>query len=348
MMRHVVVLALLGAFAFAQAPQAAPSAPKPHTAAPAAPAAAAVPETAPVITIDVTCSPKLAPMGTPGTCKKTVTRAEFERLLNAVAPDLPAAVHRQVAMQYAQMLAVVEQARAKGLENDPKVQEQFKFSRLNVLAKFYVQELQKKAEDIPAPQIQAYYDANKDKFEAAKVQRLYIPKPFGKDATPEQQKAVEELAQKIHDRAAAGEDPAKLETEAFDQVLALSPISDADKKSYKAPTVDLGEIRRGRLPQEHDAKVFDLNPGQVSAVITAPSGYFIYKLVSKEPVALDQAREEIKQMMARQRFQQQIQEIEGSAHPVLNDAYFGPEEKPSPAGAPNKPQAPPSEAAPKK
>lgn len=346
MLRYVFALALLGSLAAAQAPKPAAPAPATKTAAAASTSAAAVPATAPVITIDVPCAPKAAAKAAPATtCKKTVTRAAFERLVNAVAPDLPPTVRRQLAQQYAQMLAVAERARAKGLEKDPKVQELFQFSRMNVLAKFYVQELQKQAEDVPAPEIQAYYDNNKDKFEAAKVQRVYIPKPFGKEATPEQEKTVEQVAQKIHDRAAAGEDPAKLEVEAFEQVKDLSTIPEADKKSYKAPTVDLGEIRRGRLPEEHEAKVFDLNPGQVSAVITEPSGYFVYKLVSKQPVALEQAREEIKQMLGRQRFQQQIHLIEGAANPVLNDAYFGPAEKP---GEANKSESPHSEAAPKK
>jgi parvulin-like peptidyl-prolyl isomerase len=40
--------------------------------------------------------------------------------------------------------------------------------------------------------------------------------------------------------------------------------------------------------------VMDLKPGEVSAVLSDPNGYYIYKLRSKDMLSLNQARDEIK------------------------------------------------------
>src|SRR5207253_1825617 len=91
--------------AIAATPQK-PAAPKAETTGPAAKAseAAQVPPDAPVITIKNVCDNATAEAAKSADCKTVVTRAEFERLLNAVAPQIPANARRQVATKYANLI----------------------------------------------------------------------------------------------------------------------------------------------------------------------------------------------------------------------------------------------------
>jgi hypothetical protein len=66
----------------------------------------------------------------------------------------------------------------------------------------------------------------------------------------------------------------------------------------------------------------DLKPGEVSLVLADPSGYFIYRVKTKETLPLDQVREEIKATLRSQRMQDEMRGIPDSATPSLDEAYF--------------------------
>ncbi|PYT55588.1 MAG: hypothetical protein DMG46_19570, partial [Acidobacteria bacterium] len=108
MLHRALVCLLLCALAWGQtsSPKPAtpqkPAAPKAETTGPAAkaPEAVQVPPDAPVITIKNVCDNATAEAAKSADCKTVVTRAEFERLLNAVAPQIPANARRQVATKY--------------------------------------------------------------------------------------------------------------------------------------------------------------------------------------------------------------------------------------------------------
>jgi parvulin-like peptidyl-prolyl isomerase len=135
-------------------------------------------------------------------------------------------------------------------------------------------------------------------------------------------------AEKLRARAAAGGDFTKLQEEAS-QVAGLKS---------SVPNTSMGKMRRNMLPASQ-ASVMELKPGEVSAVISDPGGYFIYKLVSRETIPLDQAREEIKGTLRSQRLQDEMKAVQESATPTLDEAYFGPE---MPSRGPMSPGTPPS------
>lgn len=366
MLRYLAILVVVSSLALAQAPGAAPATKPAAKPAPGAqktskaPAAKAdkggssLPGNTPVVTIQGVCPTPKAPAkgakaAAPAPCKTVITRAQFDNLVEAVAPTLPPQMRRQLATQYAQMMVVAQKARNEGMQKSPAVEQMVAFNTTSSLARYYVQHLQKKMEDVPLAQLQKYYDDNKAKYQSAKVLRLYIPKPFGNEVKPEDQKTAADLAQKIHDRAAAGEDFTKLEQEGYDDIKKLSNIPDAEKQNYAPPAVDLGDLRPGRLPEAHESKVFALKAGDVTAVIPEASGFFIYKLVSKQDLSFDQVKDEIKQQLGQKAFQEAMKQLLGSVNPELNEAYFGP-----PAGqagaeeGPSKSEAPKGEETPKK
>jgi len=103
--------------------------------------------------------------------------------------------------------------------------------------------------------------------------------------------------------------------------------------------VNLGKLTREGLPTNHQ-KVFELQAGQVSELLDDPGGYYIYKVVSKQMVPLEQAKGEIRNMLQQQTFRQQMEAMIGSVKPELNQAYFaGPAPQRGGTAAPKLPPA---------
>lgn len=118
-------------------------------------------------------------------------------------------------------------------------------------------------------------------------------------------------AENLRARAVAGEDFAKLQADAY-QVAGIRSM----------PPNTTMEVRRTSLPPNH-AFVMDLKPGEISAVLADPNGYFIYRLKAREVLPPGQVREEIKATLRSQRMQTEMRAIQDSAVPALDESYFG-------------------------
>ncbi len=344
MLYRWLFLMLLPSLAFGQAApsgnsQTKPSAPASTTAKPASPAArpaapsaaakepaAEVPPDAPVITLNGLCEAKPG-SPKPTDCKTVVTRAEFERMVSALTgqplSQLPPQMRQQAANRIAQVMIVSHQAEKDGIQNKPATQEVLRFMRMNTLAQELVRSLQEKYAHPPAEEIQKYYNDHKDDFEEAKMKRIFIPKPRPETGTtpagepapakkPVDENAVKATAEKIHAEAAAGTDFDKLEKEAFEAAGIKTP----------PPPTDLGTVRKANAPESHK-QVFQLKPGEVSQLLPDPSGFYIYKMESKQIVPLDKAQPEIEKKLSQEKLEKAGQEITNSAQTVLNPAYFG-------------------------
>lgn len=343
------VLLLLTSFAFAQTQTPAAQNPAtPQKAAPAAqtgakpstgpeiqkaePAESAVPADAPVITIGGVCD---KPAANAADCKTVITRAQFEQMLSMVAPSragspsqLPPAARRNMATQYSQLLTVAGAAEKQGIENTPQAQELLKVARMQALAQAYTRELQQKSEPTEA-EIQKFYNDNAAKLEQATLDRIFVPKPAGsaekktetgtKAATPTKpgtkgaaaSTTLAAKAENLHQRAVAGEPFDKLQKEAL-----------AGSNFPNAPETKM-VVQKGTLPLEQES-VFNLKPGEVSQVFTEPSGAFIYKMVSKGPIPLEQVKDEIRQRLTQEKMQAAMETVLNASKPVLNEQYFGP------------------------
>jgi len=121
------------------------------------------------------------------------------------------------------------------------------------------------------------------------------------------------LADSLHARAAAGEDVVKLQKEAFE----------AGGQKVDSPTVNLPKVRRTGLPPAH-AEVFDLKVGEVSKVISDNGGHYIYKVVSKEVLPLEQVKDEIHNKLKSERLKEMMDKYTNSFTAIPNEEYFGP------------------------
>jgi hypothetical protein len=343
MIHRCLACVLFGALAWGQAanptPQpssppaqkpAAPSNPapaKPATDAKPAPEATTVPPDGPVITIQGLCDNPPADKTKAPDCKTVITRAEFEKVVEALSPNMAPPARRQLATRYAMGLVMAHEAHKMGIDQGPRFEELLRIARVQVATQQLGQTLQEKASQVPDKDIEDYYRNNSAVYDEASLERIFIPKTRQTPATPTKVKLTEtetkkqqqdgETAMKtkagaLRARAAAGEPFSKLQDEAF--VF-------AGLKS-KPPSPSMGKVRRSNLPPSQTA-VMDLKPGAVSELISDPSGFFIYKMGEKNTIALDKVREEIRGTLRAQRMQDSMQTIQQSATPELNEKYFG-------------------------
>jgi PPIC-type PPIASE domain len=298
---------------------------------------ASVPPTAAVITIKGLCdAPK---PGTPkADCKTVVTRAEFERLANALQPNMPTPVRKQLASAYPRYLVMAKEAQKLGLDKDPHYVEMLKFAKLQILNQEMSRKMQEDAAKVPPQDIENYYKANSASFEQASVQRVFVPKTKkieSKDNAGDEYKAkvkegedaMTKEADDLRARAVAGEDFDKLQKEAYE----------AAGIPNNAPPTSMPKVRRNNLPPSQ-ASILDLKPGEFSPVIHDPSGSFFYKMQSKTLPPLSEVQDEIKGTLQSQRLRDMQQKIQASVTTDLNDAYFS--ASPAPAQGAVKPGDP--------
>jgi hypothetical protein len=289
--------------------------------------AMSVPPDSPVITIEGICdgSANAAPAGSPSAgattsaCKTIVTRAQFEKLVEALNPQMPGPARRQLAQSYPRLLVFAKKARELGLDQDPRFAEAMRFASMQVLAQELTRYFEDQAGKISDSDIDAYYKANVIRFEREELLRILVPKQKRQEkavSAESSSSAVDSsmlaIAEKIRSRAAAGEDFQQLQKEAFE----------AAGISSESPNVSTGKIAAVRLPLEHQ-RVFEMEPGQVSGIVPDPSGYYIYKVVSKEKVPLAQASKEIRKSMASERVQDATASLGRSIKSELDQKYFG-------------------------
>lgn len=275
-------------------------------------------------------------------CKTVISRAQFEKLADALQPGMSPAIRRQLATRYSWMLKMSAAAEKRGLDKKPTFEEKMNFARMQILSQELSNALQEDSGKVPDADTEEYYKKNESSYEQASFARIFVPrakqivntaakpeagaKDSAKPSAPQppteaQKKAAEEAMKKVaadlRARAVKGEDPDKLQKEAF--TAAGIPSSTSNTKVEK--------MRRNTLPANHQT-VMDQRPGEVSEVITDPnSGYYIYKLVSKETLSLETVTPEIRKIISSQRYRDSMQGFQSNVD--LNDAYFGPTRNPA-------------------
>jgi len=299
-------------------------------------------------------------------CKTEITRAQFEKIASGISPTVTPQLKRQLETALPRFMAMSEAAKAKGLENSEQYKETLKLAKMQILTTALQRSLQDEADKVSPTDVEGYYKKNPEAYEQFSLDRLFIPRyktletedkddkddakdkdkdDKDKDKDKDSQKETEEkqktkeaeeqakrekgeqelnkLADTLRERAAAGEDFTKLQKEAFE----------ASGTKVESPTVNLPKVRRTGLPPAH-AAVFDLKVGEVSTVISDNGGHYIYKVVSKEVLPLDQQLQtEIHNKLKSERLKEMTDKYTNSFQAIPNEAYFGQ----MPAGMPGRP-----------
>jgi PPIC-type PPIASE domain len=360
----VACLALAGA-AIAQSSPSTPSL-KPRPASPAkaqgssaatspAPGAAASSEAssvapdAAVITIQGLCEKRGGGSGTPADCKTVITRAEFEKVVNAVQPNMPPAAKKQFANRYVAALYLAEKAHELGLDKGPTFEQKMYIARLQILASLGGEQVHQEAAKVTDGEIESYYHDHIADYKTISYDRLYIPKqkqvdpsaqkPNDPDLQKKREASEAEMkaeADKLRARAAAGEDFAKLQQEAYD-------FGGYTQIKGSNPRVD--KVRKAGIPPA-DASIFELKVGDVSQVFNDPSGFVVYKIQAVEDVSVASVHDEISRKLATEREKGAMESLQNSTK--LDDAYFATPAPTAPPTLRNPGEAPPTPAPGKK
>lgn len=353
MRSQYLVCLLLGGLAYGQAAQ--PAAP-PSAAGKADQSASAATDKAPEVKVEpddavITLKTFCADTTQKGdACKTVVTREQFDKLVEALQPGMSAPVRRNLATRYATMLRMSTEAEKRGLDKQPKYDEMMRYARMQILSQQLSIALQQDAAKVSDSDLEDYYKKNELNYEQATFARIFIPrskqivnpivpskagdKTTTANAAPPQpteaqkkaaEEAMDKVAADVRERAAQGEDPDKLQKDAY--VAAGLPGN--------APNTKMEKVRRTTLPPNHQS-IMDLKPGDVSPVISDPnSGHYVYKMISKETLTLESMKPEIEKIISGQRYRDSMQSFQGNVD--LNDAYFGPTQNrprpPLPRGA---------------
>ena len=244
-------------------------------------------------------------------------------MVNAVQPNMPPERRKQFAEGYAKAFVMAHDAHEKGLDRGASFEEMMKLMRIQIASQEYLKSLHDKAAQVSDKDLQDYYDKNAANYQEADLERIYIPKtkqltskdnPNPDELKKERDASEAEMkkeADDLHTRAVAGEDFVKLQTAAFD----------AAGMKVQSPSTKLTKVREGNFPPDQRA-IFTLKPGSVSEVLSNQGGYSIYKLDAKNTVPFTQVKEEIRNMLMNQRFQEAMQAAQGSVQLSYDEDYF--------------------------
>lgn len=321
--RTALVCLLFAGIAFGQV-NSQPATPLPNTPVQDLPNAADNSSTspdAPVITVQGVCEQPSAGAD----CKTVITRAEWEKLISTLQPNMPKPAQKQLAARYVQAMILASKAHALGLDKGPAFDEQMYLARLQLLARLAGEHIQKDAAKVSDTDIENYHRQHSGEFKTISYDKIYVPKQkqgttpssaTGPDAAKKRQAAEAEMkaeAEKLRTRAAAGEDFTKLQQEAYDvagmKLTASNTRVDKVRKSSMLP---------------NDASIFDLRKGEVSPVITDPQGFMIYKVEDTQDQPLADVKEEVSRAAQQEKLKNASEEIQKTAtqNTTYDDAYF--------------------------
>jgi hypothetical protein len=302
----------------AVAGQATPAAAPPAASAGTADTAKVGPD-APVVTMDGFCGID-ANLQPKKPCRTVLTRSEFEKLADALGASSTTATKAQFATFYVQFSLFAREAQKRGMDKDPVFQTRLELARLQLMGQVLLQDLQAKSKQFAPGDLEKFFRENPAQFEQATLLRVFIPWTKFKDLPngiqqpmPETAPEMKLVAQAIHTRAQAGADFETLQTEAVD----TSNLKEG------APPAKLEKMQRGKLRRSQQV-VFDLKPGEVSALFEEPDeGYYIYKILSREMPSLDSVKSDVMPALEKYRMDTWKNDITQPVKVSLNEKYFG-------------------------
>jgi len=284
----------------------------------------------PVITVQGLCEKPPNSNATPADCSTVITRADFEKVVNAVQPNMPPAARKQFATRYVTVLLLAEKAHELGLDKSPEFDEQMSLARLQLLSREAGEKMQRDAANVPESSISDYYQQHAADYKTISFDRLFVPKQkqIETSGDPNQLHAetkagasetnMKDEADKLRARAVAGEDPTKLQQEAND----FAGIK------AKVTNVKVESMRKASIPAS-DASIFELKTGEVSQVFSDASGYRIYKIEEIKDLPLASVHDEIARALQGQNMKNSFDSLQNSAKTTFDDSYFAPAAPPS-------------------
>jgi len=209
---------------------------------------------------------------------------ELQRLPQRSRALMDAEARKRFVENYVLNDLLYEEGVREGLANDPDIERQVNDLRRRLV----VQRVVRKLQDMPPvtdEQVQAYYDANPDRYSTTTIKARHI-------LVKDEDKARELRAQLV-------EQP--------DTFAEVAKANSADSASARKGG-DLGFFGHGRMVPEFETAAFALRtPGEISEVVKTPYGYHVIQLEERregQPKPFDQVKEQIRATLRNEALQE--------------------------------------------
>ena len=248
----------------------------------------------------------------------SLTKAEYEKLVigferAAGAPTTgPGPQSEQSAKEVARLLAMVEEAKARKLDQDPKIAALMRVRGYTILANALLADFVAEARKDEAG-TRAMWASEKSQYVDVQVRQILVKHQGAKTDKPEAKPSARTeaqaraLAQTLHRRLIGGADFA-----------ALAKTSSEDD-STRAKGGEMPAFTRGAMVAEFEQAAFETPVGGISAPFKTAFGWHILQVVERKPFAFERVRSNLEFARARQKIEQIA-----SAAVQLETAYFKP------------------------
>jgi hypothetical protein len=274
-----------------------------------------LPPTTAALAMNGVCDTSQTAKGATG-CRIVVTKAEMQDLLRVVQPNASSTEQHQFEINYVTLAAAAGEAQRRHLEADPQVAEQIrtqeKLVRMQVLANSLYRSVERQANDVPAAELEKYYEGHQDDYKKEEVLRVYIPKtPSAVNGQAADLAILKAMAEDVRKRALAGEDFDSLQKDVFVN-LGIKAVPPATKVTVTKLT---------KLPAA-EKPVLGLETGRVGDVVETAVAFVVLKMESRSVIPLESAKADVVDAVQHERMQAQIREITENGKTQFNLSYL--------------------------
>lgn len=228
------------------------------------------------------------------------------RLLGAPPPrSLSPAERRNEAERFLNFASLVAAGERDGIEDTPEFQRRMEARRKQILEQMIYQKLRRRAAAITPDMARTYYDQHRDEFVQARLERIYFPNNASDPA------AAGRLAAELEKRAAAGA-----------SLASLAANLPAEEEPGQATDIGLHQPGTLGLSPANERVVFALRPGELSPVLQEATGYFLFRMVARQPTPPGEALAQSRNRLFQERLQKELADLRGQLRVEWNDAYF--------------------------
>ena len=261
-----------------------------------------------------------------------ITAAEADRLLSLFPPQQQIGARRDPKSALGFILFMrhlSDEALKDKLDQESPNKEQLEYNRIAVLSQARVNRVRNVVVNFDQDAEMKFYREHQDRYQEAKVKVIYVAftaahLPANPDAAGKKPLTEDEAKAKIEGvekKLAGGADFSQLAKD------------ESDDKDSAQKGGEFGIIKRGSpYPEEIKKTVFSLKPGQISAPLKQPNGFYLFRLESLAVEPYDQVRTQIYDELKDKGFNTWMEDVRKRYEvKVENPAYFTPKTVAAPA-----------------
>lgn len=255
--------------------------------------------------------------------------ASFQLLPQEMQQQLNSGPGKQAfAEQMVRVKLLEQEARRLKLQQDPNVAGQLAAQRTEILASAAAQKIVDKA---PPAAVQKFYNENKERMQTVNLSHIVVAYQGGMipprgGGQPLDQRAAMNKALQIYQQLKEGAN--------FEELA--KKVSDDTTSAERGGL--LGPVAPGTLPQELDARVMSLKPGEISTAIPSRYGIHIFKAGARQTQPLAEVQDRIAQRVKQEETMRRVEEMRKTAKVDFDPQFFPDANKP-PAISPQRPGA---------